>query len=324
MSLTAAVSGFKMQIWNWLEGRLAVGTQVRYQRARQDFALWQTRLGIEAGPLAPEHLDVLLAKYVLETKEDFDTAVSRQQCVDLVASTQRRAGHPCRLASQILKAWSKEMPPVQAEAMPASLAFAMVTTLTLVLEEPRAGVLLLLAFTGCLRIGEALGLRTQDVFLPRPGSGDHRGVVILRATKRSFDQRVVLENRRVVNALVQYQKWFAPSDRNALFAQMTYSKFVRLFKKALLVLRVPPGEWRTHSLRRGSATAMMEQGYSFESVRLFGRWASESSCREYIRLGQSALTRINGRILPEQWALYEILGSAVDRAFGLAASGVVG
>ena len=66
------------------------------------------------------------------------------------------------------------------------------------------------------------------------------------------------------------------------------------------------------------------RGYSFEFVRLFGRWASESSCREYIRLGQSALTRISGRISPELWALYAILGSAVDRAFGLAASGVVG
>ena len=42
------------------------------------------------------------------------------------------------------------------------------------------------------------------------------------------------------------------------------------------------------------------------------------------RPGQSALTRISGRISPELWALYEILGSAEDRACGLAASGVVG
>jgi integrase len=228
------------------------------------------------------------------------------------------------LAQQILKAWNKEVPPVQAEAMPSSLAFAMVTTLALVFKEPQAAVLVLLAFTGCLRIGEALNLRTQDVFLPRPGSADQRAVIILRATKRSFDQRVVLANGRVVNALLQYQKLFAPPNRDALFAGLTYSKFARLFKKALLVLRVPPGEWRTHSLRRGAATAMMEQGHSFEHVRLFGRWASESSCREYIRLGQSALTRISGRISPELWALYEVLGSAVDRAFGLSANGVVG
>ena len=275
-------------------------------------------------PMAPELLDVLLAKYVLGTKEDYDTAVSRQQCVDLVASALRRAGHPCRLAQQALKAGSKETPPVQAEAMAAPLAFAMVTTLALVFNEPQAGALVLLAFSGCLRIGEALDLHTQNVILPRPGSGDHQGVLILRATKRNFDQRVVLEYRRVVIALLQYHKLFAPSDRSALFAQMTYSKFVRLFKKALLVLRVPQGEWRTHRLRRGSATAMMEQRYSFEFVRLFGRWASENSCREYIRLGQSALTRISSRISPEQWALYEILGSAVDRAFSLSASGVVG
>jgi integrase len=322
MSLTTAVSSFKLQIWTWLEGRLAAGTQVRYQRARDDFALWQTRLGIGAAPLAPDQLDVLLAKYVLDIKEDCDTVVSRQQCIDLVASTQRRAGHPCRLAQQILKAWQKEVPPVQAEAMPAALAFAMVTTLSLVFKEQQAAVLVLLAFAGCLRIGEALGLRSQDVFLPRPGSADQRGVVILRATKRSFDQRVVIGNRRVVSALVQYQKFFAPPERDAMFAGMTYNKFARLFKKALVVLRVPAGEWRTHSLRRGAATALMEQGYSFEYVRLFGRWASEGSCREYIRLGQSALTRISGRISQEQWPLYETLGSAVDRAFSLAANEV--
>ena len=42
-----------------------------------------------------------------------------------------------------------------------------------------------------------------------------------------------------------------------MFAGMTYSKFVRLFKKALLVLRIPPGEWRIHGLRLGLAAAMM-------------------------------------------------------------------
>ena len=324
MSLTAAVSGFKQQIWSWLEGRLAPGTQVRYLRARQGFAEWQAQLGIRGEPLVPEHLDVLLAKYVLDTKEDQDTVVSRQQCVDLVASTQRRAGHPCKLAQQILKAWSKEVPPVQAEAIPAPLAFAMVTTLAMVMKEPQAAVLVLLAFTGCLRIGEALSLRVQDVFLPRPGSGECQAVLILRATKRSFDQRVVLENHRVVAALKQYHELFAPRGRDLMFAGITYSKFVRIFKKALAILQVPPGEWRTHSLRRGSATAMMEQGHSFEYVRLYGRWASESSCREYIRLGQSALTRISGRIPQERWALYGVLGSAVDRAFSLSASGVVG
>ena len=291
--LAAAFSGFGQRIWNWLEGRRAATTHRRYPRARDNFALWQAQLGFEAKAMAPEHLDVMLAKFVLEADDDFDTSVSRQHCIDLVASTQQRAGHPCRLAQQFLKAWGKVAPPVQAEAMPASLAFAMVTTLTLVLKEPRAGVLVLLAFTGCLNIGEALNLRTQDVFLPRPGSGNHRGVLILRTTKKNSDQRVVLENRRVVNALLQYQKMFAPTDQDALFADMTYSKFVRLFKKALLVLRVPQGKWTTHCLRRGSATAMMEHGYSFEFVRVFGRWASESSCRECIRLGAFGLGKFH-------------------------------
>ena len=80
MSLTVAVSGFRQQIWIWLEG----------QRARQDFALWQAQLGIEAMPSAPEHLDVLFAKNGQETTEDFDTAVPRQQSVDRVDATQQR------------------------------------------------------------------------------------------------------------------------------------------------------------------------------------------------------------------------------------------
>jgi hypothetical protein len=230
MSLTTAVSSFKKEIWKLLEGQLAAAT--RYQRARGDFALWQTRLGIETAPLAPDQLDVLLAKYVLDTKEECDSVVSRQQSIALVACTRRRADLPCWLAQRILE---------------------MVTMLSLMFKEQQAGILVLLYLAGCLRIGVALGLRAQDVFLPRPGSADRRGLLILRATERSFDR----------------------------------------------------------------------QGYSCEYLGLFGRWASGCSCREYIRFGQSALARISGRISQKQ-TVYETLGSAGDRAFGLAANGVVG
>ena len=61
--------------------------------------------------------------------------------------------------------------------------------------------------------------------------------------------------------------------------------------QALRVLQLDKVGFRTHSCRRGGATALARSGGPVETIRQYGRWAAERSCREYIRLGVVALLR---------------------------------
>ena len=62
--------------------------------------------------------------------------------------------------------------------------------------------------------------------------------------------------------------------------------------RALRVDAPAGAAWRSHSLRRGGATALADEGTSIESIMAFGRWASVHSARLYISQGWSALTRL--------------------------------
>eukprot|EP00974_Lingulodinium_polyedra_P002408 224554-Lingulodinium_polyedra.AAC.1 len=58
--------------------------------------------------------------------------------------------------------WAKLEPPQQATCMPAEAAFASVVVLATVFGRPFEAVHVLLAFCGCLRIGESLALMGED------------------------------------------------------------------------------------------------------------------------------------------------------------------
>lgn len=124
-------------------------------------------------------------------------------------------------------------------------------------------------------------------------STSNQCVLILRASKRGFDQRIVLGNAAVIQAIRAYMASSASEDGMSSLEPCSYSQFARHFGIAVRLLRLPGSSWRSHSLRRGGATALMERGWTFEGVRIFGRWASESSAREYIRLAQTALSRLH-------------------------------
>ena len=319
MSSQGLIAEFRAVLWRWVESRLALGTQRRYARARAEFQDWCQELGVDPTLLANCDLDVLVARFALHMKEDEDTALARQGCVDLMATLSRRRGGGLHLTAQVLRLWHREEPPQQAEAMPACIAFAMIAVQALVLESPEAAVHTLCAFSGCLRIGESLNLRCCDVVLTRRGA-PFQAVLILRATKRSFDQRVVLGHPAVVQMLIDYVARFAPSDALLPLSPMSYARYARIFQKAVSVLRLPGANWRSHSLRRGCATSLMESGWRYEDVKLFGRWSSDSSAREYIRLGQTAVSRLQGAITEEKRRHLHLLAGASVWAFkGLAA-----
>ena len=203
-TMEVVISNFRSRVLDWLEGQLARGTQVRYSRARDHFAKWTVMHGMDVQDMPTMTLDIVVAKFVLEQKEDDDADLTRQGCLDLMASLQTRAQSKLPLTHRVMRAWAKEQPPVQAEAMPKLVAYAMVTVLGSVLREPHAAAAVLLCFSGCLRIGEALGLTADDVFMGNSVGGRPTLILVLRSTKRSFDQRVVIWHPLVVAAFANF------------------------------------------------------------------------------------------------------------------------
>ena len=63
---------------------------------------------------------------------------------------------------------------------------------------------------------------------------------------------------------------------------LTETQFRAAFSASVKSLGYNPEVARPYSLRRGGATALFRKGQTFTQIAEHGRWASESSCREYI------------------------------------------
>lgn len=122
-------------------------------------------------------MDIFAARFILHVKEDDDTALSRQGCLGLLATEQRRAGMKLRLSQRVMRLWHKGAPPRQAEALPLGVAHALVTVCARVLGLRKCARHVLFAFSGCLRIGECISLAAL-----RCGASDI-GVVQLAAVR---------------------------------------------------------------------------------------------------------------------------------------------
>lgn len=102
---------------------------------------------------------------------------------------------------------------------------------------------------------------------------------------------MVLENPDTIEWLRTLRELYAAAASKP-FAQCSYGRVSRVMRAILNDFGLDGYEWRSHSLRRGGATALAEAGVHFNDIQVFGRWASESSAREYIRRGCTALLRL--------------------------------
>ena len=84
-----------------------------------------------------------------------------------------------------------------------------------------------------------------------------------------------------MNFVIAYLRWLDGSltDR---FAPTSYTTVARWISKASTALAFPSDQWRSHSMRRGGATALSLRGFPLHQVMEAGRWMSERSARLYI------------------------------------------
>ena len=315
LSVLEAVTFFRQQIWEWMENWRTAGVQQRYERARNVFDAWCIERGVSTVGLGEKEFDVVLARCVLDAMEDDEEEHSRQLYLDMMSTLQRRHSMRFRMTQHVLSEWQKDLPPVQAEAIPEEAVYAAVTIMLLVLNEPMPAFHTMLCFIALLRIGESLNLNMKGLVTPRSTNDPFQIVVLLKKTKRGFDERVVIHNKSAVLWIMTFiRKW--GGAHHDLVAPCSYAHMNKVLKLALQLLGMPERAWRTHGLRRGGATALLENGVPFDAIRLYGRWASESSAREYLRRGGTALTRLRGTVDGRVWERLRVLSTGAHAALG--------
>ena len=94
----------------------------------------------------------------------------------------------------------------------------------------------------------------------------------------------------------------------ARFFPTSYFKTMRTLRKCAGALGFEQLDLTSHSLRRRGATGFICKQFPIADVMLFGRWASESSAREYLRRGEVFLTRFRADYPAAAWRRVELIG----------------
>ena len=105
-------------------------------------------------------------------------------------------------------------------------------------------------------------------------------------------------------------------DGDRLF-EVSYTTFGWWFQRVLFAMGFAENTFRSHSLRRGGATALSLAMTPFTNIQMFGRWASEQSCRMYIKKGELSLLRLRAEVGQERWRHIETIANIGERAWAL-------
>jgi integrase len=154
------------------------------------------------------------------------------------------------------------------------------------LGAPRGGLGVMFAFSTLLRVGELLKVGWEHLYLP--DDLNTFGTVYLSATKAGESQWVPITDLALIRLLRSLKAELGNPTTGPVFP-LTYDAFRRLFRSALTLCRLSLEYFRTHSLRRGGATLLLQETRSVEEVMLVGRWRSLSSARLYLRQGEALL-----------------------------------
>jgi len=274
--------GRRRRVGDFLLNLLQATTIGRYDAALQMFKAWLADHAVAWDLETEEDQDFLAAEYILDVRDEAELPV--QHARDLISALQKL--NPRRrltVAWRVVAGWTAEHPPEQALPLP-RLAALSAAVLLVADGRPELGVVVLLCWCGLLRVGEALQLLVQDLHFV-----DGTLVIFLAQTKRGAAERVVIANPGVVRFVAEYLRRYggAPTDR---LVRASYTTFRRYFIIALRALGIRDN-YRSHSLRRGGATALFMAGVPLTTIMIIGRWASETSCRLYIRSGEVIVLR---------------------------------
>lgn len=302
------------KVREFLLSRLQGPTQVRYKDAMEMFDYWCHQVNeSEFEYLQEESQDFIMSECLIDLESEGATIANLG---DLLSAVSKRwPNRRYRTSWKVFEELKKDHPAAQAPCVPENGLFGIVMILMCWGKHAVAGALLV-CFCGVMRISEALNLRISDVVLPlRPGQ-PRVVVLLLGQTKRGLEERVLLSHLAVVWFLLNYYWVFCQGrPEHEKFFKVSYSTVAMWLTRASFAVGLGWLLLRTHSCRRGGATALLLRGLDFPSIALYGRWASDRSCREYLRRGELALLSLRNVVRPEQWDSMDRLSGQFCYAF---------
>ena len=313
-----AMSGPSQRLAEFFLGLLKPATVARYIAAKAKFDAKLAELNIgDWYSLLEERQDFWLADLLLEFRDE-DPGFSVANANDMVASLQKfyLSRRRYKASFAVIAGWQVLSPPVSAPPVPDVALYAW-CTLMVAAKRTQLAMLALCCFCGLLRIGEGLQLRWSDVILPSTHRSGNFVVLMLRFTKRGVpdSQKVFLTEPTLVSLFERYAKLHYTADHMPFLAT-SYATFCKWWERGLTHLGFPARMFRSHSLRRGGATALALSGWSIAQICMAGRWMHEATARLYIMRGEVVLLRARRSILEEEWNKLVQLASLLTVVFG--------
>ncbi len=284
------------RVASFLLSALQPGTIQKYNAVLGDFSAELQARGLRMEELDEETLDLILAERVVDMFEEQDGGGGIGAASTLLASMSKvHPRHRYRTAWRALDVWRQRRPPQHAPCMPKLLALGIVNW-ALLMGQDAVACVVLLCFTGLLRGSEALYLGCESLYRTAEGY-----TLVLGRTKRGLEQKVVISADSVVVWPDHYVAQRAASGRHGRLCPISYGRLQRWIQLASDSLGFGSVHWTSHSLRRGGATALLQENVPLADIMLYGRWASQRSAQEYLRRGEVSLTALNQHIALESW-----------------------
>eukprot|EP00971_Amphidinium_carterae_P348898 6490729-Amphidinium_carterae.1 len=268
----------RLEVGTLRSRRVAPATLKRYKEALALFNQW-----LRLSHLQPFQRVHLLVQYIADFLELlWHSGAPKGKAGDLLSSLQLhlpasrgRLQEPWAL----YKTWTKLELPTRTVPLP---WVVVATWINWCLSQGRLrdALALWLGFDALLRASELTNLLVQDVTVSLSRSS---AVLSLRSTKSGVrmgvTESVVVNDVRLVWLLAAQVSKLPPE---ALLLGHTYGSLHGLVMSLSSHFALSRFYIRTHSLRRGGATHHFVRTGSLSATQLRGRWASQSSARQYI------------------------------------------
>ena len=245
---------------------------------------------IDQKPPDPEKLASFLVEYGKELYRAGKAYGVYAETINSVAVERPLIRRQLMSAWDLAFAWLADEPHAHHPAMPLSLMAAMVV-IALHWGWPYEASVILMAWTGVMRIGEVLAARRKDLILPcEAAPGTSFMLIIVHQPKTrgraANHQAARIDQEDVIRFLSAMYK-DAPQDSAVWpFSAATLRK---RFSQLLRALELPTSKAGGHhpfdlgSMRPGGATWLLHQTENPEYVRRRGRWLSSRVLEVYIQ-----------------------------------------
>ncbi|MFK7949698.1 MAG: tyrosine-type recombinase/integrase [Saprospiraceae bacterium] len=176
--------------------------------------------------------------------------------------------------------------PKKDKTLPKVMSEAEVIRLFKAVENRKHLAILMLMYSGGLRIGEVINLRLHDI------KSDQNYIFIKNA--KGGKDRVTLLSTKLLHLLRKYYKEFKPKYwlfEGQYHGQYSQSSIQTIFRNAKIKSKINPLA-TTHTLRHSFATHLLQQGMSLRHIQELLGHASSETTEIYTHIAASDLKKI--------------------------------